>query len=386
MLVRVNTNSPKITTFTPKYPKQVLGTEFGKCCPLRKTTPAEKKRLEPSVNVVGQKGPCTVYRFLSEHGVGYMTIYEVYPGIMLSYNEFAMKSSPSNGTPCADLIEINHCKEGRFECSTQDGRVSYMGKGDLAVHKRSFLPINPNFPLGYYYGISVLVELSAIQPKLKKQLKDLGIDLDKLPQMLHLDTSPFYMRSTDKIEHIFSEMYEIQEEFRPTYLKIKILELLYFIYHTPSGRLFETRDAYIPRQQVDGIKRIHAYMVRNIEKHITIKQLSKQFSMAETTLKTGFKIIYGTSIGGYLRTYRIQVAAGRLTTGNMSVMDVALSVGYENPSKFSAAFKAETGKTPLEYQKQMRSGQTSPCVQCALCGNTSRIPSACLEQNAVFME
>lgn len=386
MLAEVNNKSQISSAFIPKYPKQVLGAEFEKSCPLRNPTSAEKKRLQPSVSVVGQKGTCTIYRFITEKGIGYMTSYAVYPGITLSYNEFAMQDSPANERLYAEVIEINHCKEGRFECSLTDGQVTYLGKGDLEVHKRSFVPMNPSFPLGYYYGITVLVELLEIQPKLKRQLKDLGIDLDMLTQLLHLDSSPFYMRSTDKIEHIFLEMYDIQEECRPTYLKIKILELLYFIYHTPNGRLFQEQDSHIPRQQVEIIKRIHDHLVENLEKHITIRDLSKQFSIAETTLKTGFKTVYGTSIGGYLRTYRMQVAAGRLSVGEMSVTEVALSIGYENPSKFAAAFKAGTGSTPLEYQKKMLHGQSSPCIQCALYGKTPDIADAYLEQNPDFME
>jgi AraC-like DNA-binding protein len=385
MLVNINKNIQYPLSFSPKYPKQALGQDFDGSIPVREPTPTERKRFEPSILVVGRKDSCTVYRFLSGQGTGYMTSYEIYPGIMLSYNEFAMKDIPSNGRPYMDMIEINHCKEGRFECSAQDGKVSYLGKGDLAVHRRSFLPVRPSFPLGYYYGITVLIELPKIQPKLKRQLKDLDIELDKLPQLLNLDASPFYMRSTDKIEHIFSEMYDIQQEYRPTYLKMKLLELLYFIYHIPQGWLFDMRDAYIPCQQADIIKRVHAYLVDNIEQHITIKQLSKQFPLAETTLKTGFKTVYGASIGDYLRNYRIQVAAGRLSTGEASVTEVALSVGYENPSKFAAAFKTKTGRTPLEYQKQMLSGQASPCVRCALYG-AARMSTACLEQYFAYME
>ena len=33
-----------------------------------------------------------------------------------------------------DVIEINHCREGRFECEFFDGNAVYLGAGDLAVN------------------------------------------------------------------------------------------------------------------------------------------------------------------------------------------------------------------------------------------------------------
>jgi AraC-like DNA-binding protein len=184
-------------------------------------------------------------------------------------------------------------------------------------------------------------------------LTELGIDLDKLPRILRLDDAPFLFRATERIEHIFSEIYEIQDAYRQTYLKIKVLELFYFIYHACEDTLFQLRSPNIQRKHVQKIKRIQEYITEHIDRHITVRQLSQQFSLSETSIKTGFKSLYGTSIGSYLRTYRMHVAAGRLSAGEMSVLEVALSVGYENPSKFAAVFRTETGKAPLEYQKQM---------------------------------
>lgn len=365
--------------FSPKYPTQVLGKNLLNTCPLRQASGAEKKRFEPTISVVGQTESCTVYRIIKETGIGYMTTYTVYPGVTLSYNEFAMSASPNNVEFYSDMIEINHCKEGRFECSMEDGQITYLGKGDLEAHRRDICPINPSFPLGYYQGISVLIELSEIQVKLKNQLQELGIDIDALPQALNLDSGPFCIRSTDKIEHIFSEIYDIQEPSKIAYLKIKMLELLYFLYHTPSGRLFQPHHIQLPQYQVVIIKQIHEYLVQNLTKHITLKQLSKQFSIAETTLKTGFKLVYGTTIGSYLRSYRVHVAAGKLALGDSSVTEIALAVGYENPSKFAAAFKQAVGKTPREYQRKVLQEKPSPCIRCA----TNHV---FLERKSAFLE
>ena len=39
------------------------------------------------------------------------------------------------------------------------------------------------------------------------------------------------------------------------------------------------------------------------------------------------------------------------TEPSLKIVDIAGMVGYDNPSKFAAAFRQEMGKPPLEYRK-----------------------------------
>lgn len=52
----------------------------------------------------------------------------------------------------------------------------------------------------------------------------------------------------------------------------------------------------------------------------------------------------------------MSAASLALREGNQPVAEIAASVGYENASKFSAAFKNFLGETPLEYRRQSRCG------------------------------
>lgn len=46
----------------------------------------------------------------------------------------------------------------------------------------------------------------------------------------------------------------------------------------------------------------------------------------------------------------MSIAAMRLREGKEPVVEIASALGYENPSKFSAAFHAVTGMTPEAYR------------------------------------
>lgn len=59
-----------------------------------------------------------------------------------------------------------------------------------------------------------------------------------------------------------------------------------------------------------------------------------------------------TSLYAYLREYRLQTAQKLLTETDASIAEIAHRVGYENPNKFSSAFRQIFGMTPTEYRKR----------------------------------
>ncbi len=85
----------------------------------------------------------------------------------------------------------------------------------------------------------------------------------------------------------------------------------------------------------------------------TISSLAKRVGTNECYLKKGFRHQIGMSIGQYIRELRMSRALELLETGRHSVMDIALAVGYTNPSHFSAAFKKFYGKVPSRYLSEL---------------------------------
>ncbi len=81
----------------------------------------------------------------------------------------------------------------------------------------------------------------------------------------------------------------------------------------------------------------------------TISSLAKRVGTNECYLKKGFRDQIGMSIGQYIRELRMSRALELLETGRHTVMEVAIAVGYTNPSHFSAAFRKFYGKAPSRY-------------------------------------
>ncbi|MDQ7091991.1 AraC family transcriptional regulator, partial [Desulfosporosinus sp. PR] len=177
----------------------------------------EKGLYDSEVEIISHSQDCSVYRMAIDGGDGTMTSYQVFPGVELIYNDFHMGSCFHNKRPCRDIMEINHCRQGRFECEFKDGSCVYLEEGDLSVNMLSNMTKHSCFPLERYHGVSVVVDLEEASRSISGVLSDVSIDLYGLRDKLCADNRCFIMRSKDSVEHIFSELYRIPDNIKRVY-------------------------------------------------------------------------------------------------------------------------------------------------------------------------
>lgn len=309
----------------------------------------------PGTQILSKNDGCTVFKMENETGEGTMTRYPVLPGIELLYNDMHITTvrTGQNKAPLEDVMEINHCREGRFECEFADGGAVYLGAGDLAANMLNHPPRDSWFPLSHYHGISVVVDLRAAQDTLRQIGQIFGgtpIDLFALRDRLCGGDTCFIIRATDAIQHIFSELYAAPSAIRSDYCKLKVLELLLFLNSADLPALREKR-TYITRTQADTVRAIRDYLVERLDQRITLPELSARFGIPLTTMKQNFKTVYGDTIGAYMQSYRMQKAMWLLQETDQSVTEIAAQVGYQNASKFSKGFRQFAGTTPSDYRK-----------------------------------
>lgn len=77
-----------------------------------------------------------------------------------------------------------------------------------------------------------------------------------------------------------------------------------------------------------------------------------RFKMSPTVLKKCFKGVYGDSVYAYMKKYRLQMAERFLKENKLTIGEIALQIGYQNPNKFTSAFRTEYGMSPTEYRKK----------------------------------
>ena len=303
-----------------------------------------------NVSLVCQEEGRAVFKMKDDTGDGMMTMYNVFPGVVVLYNDFHMERCASGFRSDTNMLCVDHCREGRIEWEMPRNSYVYVEAGDLQVDTRNSHFCDFSFPLSHYHGITVGFLMDEAAEPLADVLEGITFDLHFLKKKYCPEDRIFFMRAGRNIEHIFSELYELPEQVRIPYLKIKILEMLLFLSTQEIPESGGERP-YFYKTQVDKIKSMKEFLTEDITRHYTLEQLSERFDFPLTSMKLCFKGVYGTSVYAYMKDYRMNAAALMLRQSDVNIVDIANQVGYDNASKFSAAFKSVMGMTPAAYRK-----------------------------------
>lgn len=302
----------------------------------------------PVDNISQYKEKEIKYDILCPDGQGNMYCVDLLKGIQVIYNDFQCLTLPENsgGYKSGSIIEINHCLKGRFE-SHINNMFGYIKEGDMAICDWRVSRKPSQFPLGYYYGVEILIDVKeAVHEPLFTQF---GIDLHILCQKIEKSNLLYIMRATPKIEHIFMEMYDLPQNIKIKYLKVKVIELLLFLMELDFESVKSER-RYYKKSQIETVKEIRNQMMDSWSQKYDIDILAKQYNISTSILRKCFKEIYGKPIYQWHKEYRLEKAKERLLNSDLSIIEIAALAGYENPSKFSAAFNDLFGQTPSHYR------------------------------------
>lgn len=105
----------------------------------------------------------------------------------------------------------------------------------------------------------------------------------------------------------------------------------------------------ISKHDVHQLMHVESILTKDIHSRPpTIDQLATEAAMSSAKLKKLFKEVYGTSIYAYYQKQRMSVARDMLLSGDFTVKEVGLQIGYSNLSNFAAAFRKEFNILPSE--------------------------------------
>lgn len=293
----------------------------------------------------------------TESGKGEMVCYEVAPGITISYNDLQMGSCYSPMIPDRDFLQIDHCLEGCYECESADGTVTFLGEGDLSVgslKKGEQLIVASGIPLKRYKGITVLFDLEQAEKTLAQNFTVSSISLARIRDTLCKDGMILLVKSKNEIDHIFHELYHVDERIQTSYFWIKTIELLLFL------SLLDGTTVQKPKHFTERISKktqqIYQWVIEHPLEWKTIQELSEEYGISESSLKRCFQSVAGKTIGTFMKEKRMEAAAQILIEqSELSIGEVAYQTGYENQSKFTEAFKSVFGVTPQSYRYKNRS-------------------------------
>lgn len=284
-------------------------------------------------------------------GRGMVETYNVYSGIELSVFTICAEQASFRHEPMKGVMEINHCHRGRMGLTVSGGDSIYLGPGDFSLNTMDICSDSAaTLPLGYYEGVAICIDLQKLTSDPPDIIKGTDITGELLYNKFCKNNKFTTLTGNESSDRIFSVLYDAPKKLRVPYFKVKIQELLLYLYDmelTPEQELYP-----FPSDQVETVKKIHELLVENLDKRFTIEDLSKRFLMNTTTLKAVFKSVYGVSVAAHVKEHRLEKALFLLRETDESISEIARAVGYESQSKFTSAFRETYDMLPSDYRKQ----------------------------------
>lgn len=281
------------------------------------------------------------------------TVYHLFAGVEVAYISIHMADfdfTLFEQGERENYVSIHYCAEGRIEQQVND-EFFYLMPGDcsFAIHNKPQKMFQ--LPLKHYHGIRIGIDLDCMQNPLMTYAESCGCS--PLEALRHIcgGMSHIVLRSSDAAKKFFNGLYEAEFDQRLDYLRVKMPELFYRMKYAKTDSSYYDRNL-VPRAQVEIVKSVSDYITENLNGKITVKQLTLEFGVSGTYLQNAFRSVYGMPVISFIRNQKMQSAAQVLIHTTRTIEEIAEEFGYENESKFSAAFKKIMGDPPGVYRKE----------------------------------
>ena len=135
----------------------------------------------------------------------------------------------------------------------------------------------------------------------------------------------------------------------------KVAEAVSLIVERSKERKNEqTSGRRLSDQDVKQLETITSFLNDHYAQDTTTEQLVRIACMGATKLQTTFKRYHGCTITAYIQQRRMSQAEYLLSSTDLTIGQVAQTVGYSKASRFAELFRKSTGLLPGEYQKMAR--------------------------------
>lgn len=103
------------------------------------------------------------------------------------------------------------------------------------------------------------------------------------------------------------------------------------------------------------IQQAQKYIAENYSLKLSVPVLAAKYNLSPKYFGMLFKQATDKSVSQYIRDIRIQVSMEMLSESNLSLEQIADTIGFENSFYFSNCFKKTTGIAPSEYRRLSQS-------------------------------
>ncbi|NDJ18855.1 helix-turn-helix transcriptional regulator [Myxacorys almedinensis] len=193
-----------------------------------------------------------------------------------------------------------------------------------------------------------------------------GAELAQLPPKLRqiIETGtikPHYRQgvNTPAIQAVLQQILHCpyQDLMKRMYLESRAQDLIVLQFTQFAELNTATAQPFLKPDDIDRIHQARDILICHLDQPPSLLELARQVKLNDCKLKQGFRQIFGTTVFGYFRDYRMERSRQLLQNQEMTISGVAAEIGYASTTSFADAFKRKFGISPKAYQLTHRKGR-----------------------------
>lgn len=116
-----------------------------------------------------------------------------------------------------------------------------------------------------------------------------------------------------------------------------------------------TYNSPIRKKETQTVLEIGDFIAKHISDDVTITRLQDEFGLSPAKLQSGFKHVFGKSVHTFITDTRMEHARHLIENTDLSISEIAYSIGLNSRSNFSKLFYKRFGHLPSDYQEVIES-------------------------------
>ena len=274
--------------------------------------------------------------------------------------------------PTAKRFEIGEILFAQFDCPVVDERLGLWSQTDHLIHvvsarstwKTSMGTWSAEAGETVFFRKGAFVSPPHLEEDLclliffipdafvREAVRELAAHLQPISQLPDTREVVIRVNNDMTLSAFFQSMlvyFASNEQPPEALLKLKLKELLASILVSPGNPKLS---AYLRSLAMCDAPPVPAIMEANFCHSLPLDAFAKMCHRSLSSFKREFRRCYRTTPGKWLIGRRLECAAQMLRSTNMSMTEIALECGFEEPAHFSRTFKTKFGRSPTDYREK----------------------------------
>lgn len=234
--------------------------------------------------------------------------------------------------------------------------ITIMGR-EICAQAEDIVLILPNIVHSFSLKECPCVEFDHIHFEMEPfsgiYINDLSQKPVALPSSLSCFCNFYHIQKTTpdintSVQHIIQLFEDEPKPYSVPLMNVCLAEMFLLILQTASAQAKERSSMRIQSKYISFVLN---YISEHYHEKILISDISKSLDISEGYLSKIFSNYMSVSLANYINIYRINRAIQLMSDPDLSLTDIAFSIGLKDSQHFSKLFYKVIGMTPNKYRK-----------------------------------